>query len=218
MAYFGVNEHGRWDANLAKAQFHTHVQNILKKYDEASSATKRSGTEWYLRAHDEAEKVGRGDVKKGAGIIAALSPLTDWDKNVAYAHQLVNTGDSPSTLIRKNVEKAQRIHFGEDPDKVLGGHKVTAFYKNIVNPSDPEPVTIDRHAYDIAMGHPFVGTGRKSTPRGGGGKMSPDLGLTKSVGRNQHFQYGYKFAAGERNIEIPNVMQAITWVQHRGGV
>lgn len=217
MAYFGVNEHGRFDRNLAQQQFDAHVKNIVNKYKEATPKLLKGGSEWYERAHDEAKKVGKGDVRRGAGIIAALSPLTDWDKNVAYAHQLAKTGDSPSSLIRANVAKAQRIHSGEDPHEVLGGHKVRSFFENIHDPSNPQPVTIDRHAYDIAMGNPFVGTGRKSTPRGGSGKMSPDIGLS-AKNRYDHFVHAYHAAAQNLDIEIPNKAQAVSWVAHRGAL
>ena len=215
MAFFGVNAHGRWDRNIAQGQFEEHVKNIVDKYKTASPELLKGGSEWYERAHEEAKKVGRGDVRRGAGIIAAISPLSDWDRNVAEAHELRKTGNIQSALIPDNVVKAQRIHAGEDPDEVLGGHKVRNFFANIHDPSNKEPVTIDRHAYDIAMGHPFVGTGRKSTPRGGGGKMSPDVGLS-AMGRYQHFVHAYKKASENLGVEIPNKAQAVSWVAHRG--
>jgi hypothetical protein len=217
MAFFGVNEHGRWDKNLAQDQFHSHVQNIIGKYKEASPELLKGGSEWYERAHEEAKKVGGGDVRRGAGIIAALSPLNDWDRNVAQAHELRKTGHVPGALLPENVAKAQRIHAGQDPHEVLGGHKVRSFFENIHDPSNKEPVTIDRHAYDIAMGHPFVGTGRKSTPRGGEGKMSPDIGLS-AIGRYQHFVHAYKTASEHLGVDVPNRTQAVSWVSHRGAL
>lgn len=217
MAYFGVGPHGKWDANLAQEQFKAHVQNIVQKHAEATEALRKGGSEWYERAHDEAKKVGGGDVTKGAGIIAALSPLTDWNKNVAYAHELAKTGDSPSSLIRANVQKAQRIQAGEHPRDVLGGHKVKSFFENVVDPSNPEHVTIDRHAYDIAVGRPFVGTGGKKDPNWTPGKMGEDLGLS-AKSRYEHFVHAYKHASGELGIDVPNRTQAITWVAHRGAL
>lgn len=217
MAFFGVNEHGRWDKNLAQAQFHTHVQNIIDKYHTASPELMKGGSAWYERAHEEAKKIGGGDVRKGAGIIAALSPLNDWDRNVAEAHELRKTGGVSGALLPQNVEKARRIHSGEDPHEVLGGHKVRSFFENIHDPSSKEHITVDRHAYDIAVGHPFVGTGRKSTPRGEAGKMSPDIGLS-ALGRYQHFVHAYKSASEQLGVEIPNKAQAVSWVAHRGAL
>ena len=75
MAKFGVDPHGRWDKNIAQAQFQSHVENIVQKYREAPADFLKGGHEWYDKAHDVANTVGRGDVRKGAGIIAALSPM-----------------------------------------------------------------------------------------------------------------------------------------------
>ena len=215
--FFGVNEHGRFDKNLAKQFQDLHVQNIIKKYREATPELLKGGSEWYERAHDEAKKVGGGDVRKGAGVIAALSPLSDWNRNVAEAHEMRKTGTVRSALIPANVDKAHRILAGEDPHDVLGGHKVRSFFENIHDPSNKGPVTIDRHAYDIAMGHPFVGTGRKSTPRGGGGKMSPDIGLS-AKNRYDHFVDSYHKAAQHLEVDVPNKAQAVSWVTHRGAL
>jgi len=113
MAKFGVDPHGRWDKNIAESQFKEHVQNIVGKYNEASPDFVKGGNEWYSRAHDVAHTIGRGDVSKGAGIIAALSPLSTWEKNVSQAHELIKTGNVHNALLPANVEKARRIHEGE---------------------------------------------------------------------------------------------------------
>lgn len=219
MAYFGVNPHGRWDENIAKAQFEEHVKNIINKYRQASPDFIKGGHEWYAKAHEVANKLGQGDVRRGAGVIAALSPLSDWDRNVREAHELVKTGRVQGALLPANVEKAQRIHAGEDPEAVLGGHKVTNFFHNIHDPSSPSHVTIDRHAYDIAMGRPFIGQGKgkKAEEPRQSGTMSQDLGLS-SLGRYQHFVRAYQRASDELEVNLPHQTQATTWVTHRGAV
>jgi hypothetical protein len=223
MAKFGVDPHGRWDKNLAESQFKGHVENIIGKYKQASSDFVKGGNEWYSKAHDEATRVGGGDPRRGAGIIAALSPLNNWERNVSEAHELIKTGNVKSALLPANVEKARRIHGGEDPESVLGGHKVTNFFHNIHDPSNPEHVTIDRHAYDIAMGHPFVGAGggkaKRNITEGPSGHvpMSEDLGLS-SMGRYKHFVHAYRHAAGELGVDLPHQVQATTWVTHRGAI
>ena len=220
MAKFGVNHEGRWDKNLAEAQFGEHVKNIINKYREATPEFKQGGHEWYQKAQEEASKVGGGDVRRGAGIIAALSPLNDWDRNVREAHELRKTGAVKGALLPANVEKARRIHAGEDPKDVLGGNKVTNFFHNINDPNSPHAVTIDRHAYDIAMGRPFVGQGgkgKKSAEPKPPGNMSEELGLS-SLGRYQHFVRSYQHASGELGVELPHQVQATTWVTHRGAI
>jgi hypothetical protein len=223
MAKFGVDPHGRWDKNLAESQFKGHVENIIKKYKEAPEEMLKGGHEWYSKAHDVAHTIGGGDTRRGAGIIAALSPLSTWEKNVSQAHELIKTGNVASALLPANVEKARRIHQGEDPTSVLGGHKVTNFFHNINDPSSKEHVTIDRHAYDIAMGHPFVGAGGGKAQRNitvgpsGHTPMSEDLGLS-AMGRYKHFTHAYQTAAGELGVDLPHKVQATTWVQHRGAI
>jgi len=221
MSKFGVDPHGRWDKNIAEAQFGEHVKNIINKYREASPEFAKGGHEWYEKAHETAAKLGGGDVRRGAGIIAALSPLSDWDRNVREAHELTKTGTVKSALLPANVAKAQRIHAGENPEAVLGGNKVTNFFHNIHDPSNPGHVTIDRHAYDIALGRPFIGQGGKSAgvPKEPSkpGNMSEDLGLS-SMGRYKHFVRAYQHASGELGVDLPHQVQATTWVTHRGAV
>lgn len=219
MAYFGVNHEGRWDRNIAEAQFKDHVTNIIGKYREASPEFLKGGHEWYDKANEIANKIGGGDTRRGAGIIAALSPLTDWDRNIRDANELIKTGTVQSALLPANVEKARRIHLGEDPEKVLGGNKVTNFFHNINDPSSPHAVTIDRHAYDIAMGRPFIGQGKgkKAEEPRQTGTMSQDLGLS-SLGRYKHFVRAYQSAAGELGVDLPHRVQATTWVTHRGAI
>jgi hypothetical protein len=210
MAKFGVDPHGRWDANIAQSQFKGHVENIVKKYREASPEYLKGGHEWYERAHDVAKKVGKGNVEKGAGIIAALSPQTGWSRNIDLAHELMRTGGTTHT--EDNLMKAVKIHEGANPREVLGGHKVRSFYENMLDPSNKEPVTIDRHAHDIAVGDKFMGSGGGARPT-----RPQDLGLS-AVGRYKHFEHAYKTAAGELGVEIPHKVQATTWVTHRGAI
>jgi hypothetical protein len=223
MAKFGVDPHGRWDKNIAESQFKDHVNNIIGKYKEAPEEMVRGGHDWYSSAHDMAHTIGGGDTRKGSGIIAALSPLSNWERNIAQAHELIKTGNVAGALIPANVEKARRIHLGEDPSAVLGGHKVTNFFHNINDPSSADHVTIDRHAYDIAVGNPFVGVGggkaKRNITEGPSGHtpMSEDLGLS-SLGRYKHFVHAYSTAAGELGVDLPHKVQATTWVQHRGAI
>ena len=69
------------------------------------------------------------------------------DDNMAAA---VFVGMIPT--LNANARKAFRILNGEDPEDVLGGPKVRAFYFTIVNPTDPRAVVVDRHAIDITFG------------------------------------------------------------------
>jgi hypothetical protein len=72
------------------------------------------------------------------------------------------------------------------------------------------------------MGRPFAGTGKPKNleelkvPRQTG-TMSQDLGLS-SMGRYKHFVHAYQHAAGELGVDVPNKVQATSWVTHRGAI
>ena len=88
------------------------------------------------------------------GIVAALSPQLNWNKNKEQALLLcakIATGQPLVGLMAypANIAKAQRIYNGENPSVVLGGMKVISFYNNLLLNEDY--VTIDRHALSIAL-------------------------------------------------------------------
>lgn len=103
------------------------------------------GMAWYPAANDFAYIVGHGDLSKGAGIIAALSPNKAWDTNRSLA---IDAGNGLFHGHFGNaLAKAQAIYDGADPETVLPMNRKTGhFYRNILNPLDPDWVTIDRHA------------------------------------------------------------------------
>lgn len=197
---------GNWDPERAAKVLPTHVMNIRAKLANASKEDIFAGRNWYPKAHDHAVRIGSGNVEKGAGILAALSPAMDWDSNVQGGYHIAKTGSPFHLQTADNNTKALRILSGEHPLDVLGGHKVTSFYHNILNPDAPHEVTIDRHAHDIAIAKPF---GQKSDTK-------PNLGLS-AQGRYEHFKNAYLTASEQSGIKIPNQLQAMTWVAHREG-
>lgn len=83
-----------------------------------------------------------------------------------------------------------------DPARVLPmGSKTGQFYLNILDPSDPFPVTVDRHAHDIAAGHVF-GEGERG--------LSTAARYTMIAGQ-------YRQVAAEYGVPACRV-QARTWV------
>jgi hypothetical protein len=119
------------------------------------------GRAWYPVAHDLAEMIGNGNVRIGAGIIAALSPRMQWDRNVKLA---VDAGNgNVHGAMGASLVKVQRILDGSDPADVLpNGAKTWHFFHNIVDPSDSAYVTIDAWAYRAATGD-WSAVGPKST-------------------------------------------------------
>lgn len=173
------------------------VDNILSVYDRASTAARNQGMSWYQTAHDLAGVVGLGDHDKGAGIIAALSANTAWGQNERLA-LAISKGEEVRHL-SKVLDKVHRIMAGEPALTVLGnGLKTLNFYLNIREPESPTPVTIDRHAHDLARGRRW---GEKQR------------GLTTAT-RYQALVDAYRDAAALRGV-LPNQMQAVTWCQWR---
>lgn len=179
------------------------VANVLSVYNGASADNIREGLSWYLDAHTEAHRLTPGDPAKGAGILAALSPMNGWQNNKNKARQLIaQNGDGTGCGLYRNVAKAVAIFEGADPLDVLGGDKVRAFYQTILDPfGDIDPV-IDRHAFDIAVGE------RTDEKR---------RGILSRKGVYSEFAHVYREAAKIAGIGSAQ-MQAITWVAWREAI
>jgi hypothetical protein len=184
-------------SNADKRTFDRYVMNILEVWEGASEDDRQMARNWYPVANQLAEVIGDGDVRKGAGVIAALSPLKRWEENVRLATKAVSgscnghTGDA--------LAKARAILEGADPATVLPMRLKTGnFYRNILDPLDPEPVTIDRHAHDVAVGERY-------------GNRARGLGKT---GRYDLLAQAYR-ETGRELFEIPNVPQAWAWTAQR---
>ena len=173
-----------------------HVQNILSEYLRASDAVVADGMAWYDDAHALAVELSPGDPWRGAGVIAAFSPVCPWDRNVMLARNLFDTGVATGhTSVMCGL--AQRIHDGEFTLDVLKGDKTRAFASAIADPANSTIATIDRHAHDIAMGRKFTDSERK---------------IGKKVFRT--LSDAYVEAAFLAGISVAQI-QAITWVSWR---
>jgi hypothetical protein len=164
---------------------------IVAVWDNAMPEHIIQGMTWYPRAHDIATQIGKGDVRLGAGLIAALSPMTQWSLNLRNAESMAR-GLAVGAL-SKSVRKAERILAGEDFDTVLPrGSKTWNFAHNIAGSGNH--VTIDRWAIRIALGWDKL----KIT--------DPQYRIIAD---------SYRDAAMAREVSGP-VMQAATWCAARG--
>jgi hypothetical protein len=118
--------------------------NLHDAWEQITPQDLFNGVAWYPAAHDLAFTIGHGDVRKGAGLLAALSPNKAWDTNKRLA---VDAGNGIfGGHVGNALLKAQVIYAGADPATVLPmGKKTGHFYKNIYTPLNPDWVTIDRH-------------------------------------------------------------------------
>lgn len=182
--------------------------NILAVYHSATSPEHRRGFQWYLMAQAQARRLASRyelPLSTSVGVIAALSPGLEWLQNIVDAEALIKAfleNDEPPMVGvygRRNRDKALSILRGADPVDVLGGLKVRSFYANILQPNNPDPVTIDRHAYCLAHG---IRSERS-------GFASVDIKLTPK--RYRETAEAYREIAADLNL-LPNQLQATTWL------
>lgn len=128
-----------------------YVANIVETFTSATPEQLTAGRTWYRTGHRIAADVGHGDARMGAGVIAALSPQVAWHVNVRLALDAGNGHVHGHT--RRNLDKVLRIMKGTDPSDILPMNAKTGnFYLNLLDPDNPDAVTIDRWAYRVAVG------------------------------------------------------------------
>lgn len=129
-----------------------YTTNIVDVYLKATESDIAEGIAWYTEAHNLALEWANGDVWKGAGVIAAYSPLTPWYRNKQLAETSLFWGGARTDSLGNSVKAAQRIIEGEHPLDVFKGPKTRAFAAAIATNGQTDLVTIDSHAYSIAIG------------------------------------------------------------------
>lgn len=177
---------------------------VLDIYWQANLSELDEGRSWYSTANALARRLDPAAPAQAAGVIAALSPMMNWDRNMKLAVRAYDDGYASGALF-SNVAKADRILGGEDPLTVLGGKKVTNFFAAIADPTSPDAVCIDRHAFDIAVGRVTNDRTRAALAR---------------VGVYERFADAYRTAAVRLTRETgifhtPAQVQAVTWVTWR---
>jgi len=135
-------------------------RNLMDLLENASPEHRRVGASWYQDAHDEGERFARAhDIHPDVyhGIVAMLSPGTEWGHNVKTAQDLIENGDINSAAYKGyplQLEKAKYLLEStkghpnpiEEVDKQLGGNKVRSFFNNLADPvHNGNDVTIDTH-------------------------------------------------------------------------
>ncbi len=167
------------------------TNTILGALYRASNEDWDEGKRWYRDAHNYALRLG----PHGPGVIAALSPNNHWDRNKEMAYEACKQGHAKGVGHTGLCEtRATAILLGAQPLDVLGGRKTRSFYRNISEPDREGPVTIDRHAFEVA-----------------GGSNVRDL---ERIGVYAQIAGAYR-AAGRQMALRPQEAQAITWIAHR---
>lgn len=140
-------------------------------YRRARNLAESLVEKWGVRFVDASDTHEQA-VQRAAAVIAVLSPRLNWNKNVELAEKVyhdffqIRTSAGDNEMLREmvtnavasfpglktNGSKAYALLLGTDPEDVVSGPKVTAFWRTITNPFDPRAVVVDRHALDVAMG------------------------------------------------------------------
>lgn len=194
--------------------------NVLRIFREATPEDVTSGRAWYATARDAATALDPADPARGAAVIAVLSPMMPWGRNLQLARQAYAMAADGATVdeitdalgcLKRNARKAAEIVHGADPAAVVTGPKVVPFWSRIVDAASgatgPGSVVIDRHAHDIAVG-----------------RVTDDDTRGRSLGRkggHHSFAMAYVRAASvlRRTGEAPGItpaeLQAVTWTTWR---
>lgn len=136
--------------------------HILAVYFHAADNEIISGAEWYDRVNCAAKAMAQRyslPLATVAGVIAALSPNNQWERNLRDADQLCrayamggidDAQQIKTSTYNANKNKALAILSGTAPLDALGGLKVRSFYGCIMG--DSGAVCVDGHAYAIWQG------------------------------------------------------------------
>lgn len=179
-----------------------HTRNITRTYRAAEDEHREHGRTWYADAWQLAMTLDPEQPTRAAGVIAALSPRVSWTQNVRMA-TLAYHDRAALRGLGQSLRSADRILSGEDPLTVLQGAKTSSFYRNIAG--DHDSVTVDRHAYDIAVGRVTDDKTREALSRKGAYESIATL--YRRAARILSREYG--------RIITPAEVQATTWVAWR---
>lgn len=177
------------------------LKNLTKIFESAD----KSGLNWYDDAHNFCKNVSEKynlPMDKVCAVVSSLSPGTNWEQNKKDTINLIesmngNRAQFKFTTYGQNVIKAYRILDGYikpvDAFNVTTGPKTFNFFRNILDPTDSNFVTIDRHAFRIATGKEY-----------------------KSLTAKQYREVAAHYIKAAKKLDItPAQLQAVLWVDFR---
>ncbi len=198
------------------------VRRITKAFRATVPAHMAAGLGWYAEAYRVGVRIAQTMVtpavwaamstaerdvliSRVVGVIAALSPRTQWSTNQAWTRAVIAAAVAGLDCPAVHTEFGQRpqawaIANGADPLSVMNGPKIRAFYANIMG--DTDAVTCDVWAVKVATG-------------------SKDERAIGTPARYRAVADAYRRAAVILSRELgrtvtPREVQAATWVAARG--
>ena len=181
------------------------MDNLVRWWNRSSAMDRDYGMSAYWTYHCDIA-AGGANILITAAVFALLSPNSDYDGNLRSMRIVLNgfarrpyrtPVDQLQGLgtYRHCAERAYQVLLGKHPDQVFGpnAHKTYNFYRNILDPNDPQYVTIDGHMYNLWRGERTTLSEAKLKP----GTYDKIAGEFKEVAQ----------AVGV----LPNVLQATLW-------
>lgn len=178
-------------------------ENILKVLDRADEVDREEGKVAYPRYNEVlGEIAGLYGYPLPAVIacFAALSPNNDYVGNLRSAVSVLvgHRAGVPVQEIKVSTynhcrDRAYTYLSGVSFLDTVVGKKIRSFYLNILDPLDPEPVTIDGHAINIWRG-----------------ERLPLKTVAHGTTRYEIVATDFRAVAQEAGL-LPNQLQAITW-------
>lgn len=183
------------------------TQHVTRLFRQATLSEVQAGREWYETAYRAASGLAAEfsvTLDKAAGVIAATSPLNSWGANVRLARKVIAAGGTKTDgYLGLGLAKANAILGGADVEATLRGTKTVNFYRSI-RTAGVEGVTIDRHAWSVAVNHRYDGG---VIPSLSDARYNAAVACYESAARILSAEYGMALT--------PAVVQAVTWVQWR---
>jgi hypothetical protein len=134
------------------------IKNLVKVFDAADKIDIKIAEDAWFKMNRLTSRIAEKyefSSRIGAAVFAALSPNNDYHGNLRDTDRVlrsVREGGSVDDLkvstYGNNKRKAWRIANGEEPLDLIVFPKTKNFFLNIVDPLDPEPVTVDGHIYN----------------------------------------------------------------------
>lgn len=152
------------------------VENIAYVLSTLTPEELEYWRKWYKYAHDTAVQLARKynkDLMTVAGVIAVLSPQTDWVENIRRADIALSGQWNKFFHIQTAVQRAWALVNKGDFTAVYGP-KVFPFFLSIYDPVKyQDEVVVDKHAISIWAGFPID----KAIPDAVRAKVTRDYGI-----------------------------------------
>lgn len=163
--------------------------------------------------YDKAAFVRLHDETYGSSNFPRIDPATGEERELR-----TNNDGSPSKLAWGNLDNISKaLSILQDgsranvSDNIGDSHKVRNFYNNIIDPSNPDDVTIDTHAVGAATLLPVGGDAPEVLDNFGKAGKSVATGVK---GTYPIYADAYRLAAKELGV-LPRSLQSVTWEKVR---